>query len=211
MYDLHPLKSLISGLIVSIRYPFDIDDDMFKGTRNAHQNALKLLRQAQKLGLALQINWVMDSLNKHNFPEMVKITKEFDADLNILKFIDYDDDFQRRISLKEFEEISLLAKKYGGKIKAKVNVFFPCKWSSGYSCTFGINRAKLDVLGNFHGCIYSAQSHGNLLKEGYKKVEERMNEYIVKNYIKRKCLVEEKINNQRAKTEDKLANLIKKR
>jgi len=211
MYDLHPLKSLISGLIVSIRYPFDIDDDMFKGTRNAHQNALKLLRQAQKLGLALQINWVMDSLNKHNFPEMVKITKEFDADLNILKFIDYDDDFQRRISLKEFEEISLLAKKYGGKIKAKVNVFFPCKWSSGYSCTFGINRAKLDVFGNLYGCIYSTQSHGNLLKESYKKVEERMNEYIVKNYMKRKCLVEEKINNQRAKTEDKLANLIKKR
>jgi MoaA/NifB/PqqE/SkfB family radical SAM enzyme len=189
--DLEEYKKLISGIIVTLKYPIDYLDNSFKGTKKCHENALNILRQAQKLKLNRQINWVMDNQNKYYYLDTVRLAREFDAELNILKFIKFDENLViREISLKEFENYSLLARKAGRKLNAIVNVFFPCKWSTGYMCSYGINRLCIKPDGSVTGCIYGTQMHGNLLKQGYSKIFQRMSEYMAQNYVEKGCIVE---------------------
>ena len=171
--DLKKIRNYISRLFVTVKYPNTTDNE-WKGNKNCFKNVKKILRDAQLFKIKTFINWSVDRENLVFLSEMSEFAKKYDAGLDVLRFLPYDEK-AREIALSddEWEIFCEEASKYDN-----VKIRSPSSKYSYDICPAGVQRMNILTNGDVTPCLYwSFYSLGNIFKEDMHSILERLKQW----------------------------------
>ncbi len=175
-------KPYISRLDITIRHP-SVLDDKIKGVPGTYDRAIDALYQCKKQEVPAAIHWLVDAQNWHNFGDMYTVAENTKAELQVLRYLPYDGDFERAMRNVQWEDFC----KQIHDLK-QVRISYPSKYS--YSqCMAGINRMHIKVDGGVTPCIYIRKTNiGNIIRDCYPSVRERLESWRLANMKEKRCL-----------------------
>lgn len=172
------LKDKVDLITVTIKSPNDKEDSEWKLGRpdgETYIKAIETLERLKFLEIPRAINWVADKKNKKSWLAMVRLAQEYDAYLQVIRFIPYQMPLIKYdLSNNEWER---LCKTLDGC--NNVHIAFPSKVSYQV-CTAGLTRMNVHANGDVTPCIYSNEVVGNIFEESYSKIEKKLEKWRVK-------------------------------
>jgi MoaA/NifB/PqqE/SkfB family radical SAM enzyme len=160
--DLKKLKPYVYSIVVTIKYPDSKDSD-WKGNKKAFRNAISLLKSAYEIGMKAEINWAADRNNMIYLDEMHQLSQQYNAPINVLRFLPYSKSaVSSAFSDEEWEDFCTRVKLLDG-----VKIRFPSR-ESYMVCSGGVSRMMINTDGSVTPCLYwSFDSYANILEDGY--------------------------------------------
>ncbi|MBC2579360.1 radical SAM protein [Clostridium sp. DJ247] len=161
----HLIKNGINCIFVSLNGSTERINSFSRNGYNLAINALKILAKS-KFNKTI-INWVMQSNNSDDFPNIIKIAEKYNVKAVVVMAIKPDSNGHlKTFPYKEqIEKISVFIKKYSGNIQIVIdkcfsqlkaymgrNIFSNTNQGLYKGCTAGLDSFTLNVDGNFSPC-----------------------------------------------------------
>jgi len=167
--DLKKIKDYVSRIFVTIKYPNNWDNN-WKRNDNAFSLAVDFLEQCKKNKISIAINNCIDKCNVNELGNVINFAEKYNAELHLLKFLPYQEE-TKKIYLKKnvWEEVCRKVSRI-----PNVKIDFPSPYSYEL-CVAGVNRMCIQTDGSVTSCLYDTFNIiGNILKESYPKIEEKL-------------------------------------
>lgn len=182
---LKKMKVYVDSFNVTIKYPVDMWDDSFKGSRGAHKNALKFLEICKKLRIKTRIHWVIDNYNYWYITQMYDIARMYNSELVVLRYIPFNKEVMKRyVSDYYWEDLCLWIKL--NKLK-NTRIGFISKHSDYNVCTAGITRLAISMDGSVTPCIYLNDKIANIFIDSWSELEEKLKDWR-KRHLTKECI-----------------------
>lgn len=164
----------IDSIKVSMHYP-DVREDSFKKVEGAFKNSIELLQFLQHTDVDTYIYWIVEEGNFDCYEDMIKIAESTGSELKPFKYLPFQDE-DRTISWDKFSQIREYPKNH---------------------CPAGVLRFSVKVDGKITPCIYMDNAFGNIFRDSFEKIGERMTEWRRnKGEFYKKCIISNELGEQ---------------